>query len=154
MNARTAWRWPLKSRGRLIALVLAVLALALITKTILDTGGVAPAAGPAEPTRAGHHRPTPHNPATGQAGRRFGTRTGARRAGDHAHPSHHLRWRPWLDTAGGPKARRGRRTYAGHPGRRRHEWARSGRGARDRSATGHGAPAPTVLERAALGACR
>ena len=48
MNARTAWRWPLKSRGRLIALVLAAVALALITKTILDTGGTAAtAAGPA-----------------------------------------------------------------------------------------------------------
>ena len=49
MNARTAWRWPLRSRGRLIALVLAALAVALLTKTILDTGGVAPAAGPAGP---------------------------------------------------------------------------------------------------------
>ena len=39
MNTRDAWRWPLRSRGRLIALVLAGLALALITKTILDTGG-------------------------------------------------------------------------------------------------------------------
>jgi hypothetical protein len=39
MNARTAWRWPLRSRGRLIALVLAVLALALIIKTILANGG-------------------------------------------------------------------------------------------------------------------
>ena len=50
MNARTAWRWPLHSRGRLIALVLAALALALITKTILDTGGstAAPAPGAAE----------------------------------------------------------------------------------------------------------
>ena len=38
MNTRNAWRWPLRSRGRLIALVLAGLALALITKTILDTG--------------------------------------------------------------------------------------------------------------------
>ena len=28
MNTRDAWRWPLKSRGRLIALVLAGLALA------------------------------------------------------------------------------------------------------------------------------
>ena len=46
MNPRTAWRWPLRSRGRLIALVLAVLALALITKTILDTGGNPPAVGP------------------------------------------------------------------------------------------------------------
>jgi hypothetical protein len=48
MNARDAWRWPLRSRGRLIALVLAGLALALLTKTILDTGAstVAPAAGP------------------------------------------------------------------------------------------------------------
>ena len=47
MNARDAWRWPLRSRGRLIALVLAGLALALITKTILDTGAstAAPAAG-------------------------------------------------------------------------------------------------------------
>jgi hypothetical protein len=47
MTARTAWRWPLKSRGRLIALVLAGLALALLTKTILDTGGssAAPGAG-------------------------------------------------------------------------------------------------------------
>ena len=42
MNARTAWRWPLRCRGRLIALVLAALALALLTKTILDTGGAAP----------------------------------------------------------------------------------------------------------------
>lgn len=49
MNARTAWRWPLRSRGRLLALVLAALALALLTKTILDTGGstAAPAAGAA-----------------------------------------------------------------------------------------------------------
>jgi len=48
MSARTAWRWPLRSRGRLIALVLAALALALITKTILDTGGsTAPPAGSA-----------------------------------------------------------------------------------------------------------
>ena len=38
MNTRDAWRWPLRSRGRLIALVLAGLALALITKTILDNG--------------------------------------------------------------------------------------------------------------------
>src|SRR6188472_492003 len=47
MNTRDAWRWPLRSRGRLIALVLAALALALITKTILATGGstAAPAAG-------------------------------------------------------------------------------------------------------------
>ena len=37
MNARTAWRWPLRSRGRHIALVLAALALALLTKTILGT---------------------------------------------------------------------------------------------------------------------
>ncbi|WP_420123693.1 hypothetical protein [Nakamurella sp.] len=49
MNAGTAWRWPLRSRGRLIAVVLAVLALALITKSILDTGGAAAtAAGPTE----------------------------------------------------------------------------------------------------------
>ena len=50
MNARTAWRWPLKSRDRLIALVLAALALALLTKTILDTGGstAAPAAAAGE----------------------------------------------------------------------------------------------------------
>jgi hypothetical protein len=48
MKVRTDWRWPLRSRGRLIALVLAALALALITKTILDTGGTAAtAAGPA-----------------------------------------------------------------------------------------------------------
>ena len=49
MNARTAWRWPLRSRGRLIALVLAVLALALLTKTIIDTGSstAAPAPGAA-----------------------------------------------------------------------------------------------------------
>ena len=39
MNARTAWRWPLRSRGRLVAVVLAALALALITKTILANGG-------------------------------------------------------------------------------------------------------------------
>jgi len=48
MNARTAWRWPLRSRGRLIALVLAGLALALLTKTILDgdpSTAAAPAAG-------------------------------------------------------------------------------------------------------------
>ena len=38
MNARDAWRWPLRSRGRLIAVVLAGLALALITKTIIDNG--------------------------------------------------------------------------------------------------------------------
>ena len=47
MNARTAWRWPLRSRGRLIALVLAALALALLTKTILDTVGAPSYAGPA-----------------------------------------------------------------------------------------------------------
>ena len=47
MNTRDAWRWPLRSRGRLIALVLAGLALALITKTIVDnaTSTAAPAAG-------------------------------------------------------------------------------------------------------------
>lgn len=45
MNARTAWRWPLRSRSRLIALVLAALALGLLTKTILDTGSPEPAAG-------------------------------------------------------------------------------------------------------------
>ena len=47
MNSRDAWRWPLRSRGRLIALVLAGLALALITKTILDNAAssAAPAAG-------------------------------------------------------------------------------------------------------------
>ena len=50
MSVRTAWRWPLKSRGRLIALVLAALALALLTKTILDTGGAAPAAGSTGPS--------------------------------------------------------------------------------------------------------
>ena len=46
MNTRDAWRWPLRSRGRLIALVLAGLALALITK-VFDTGAstAAPAAG-------------------------------------------------------------------------------------------------------------
>ena len=37
MNARDAWRWPLRSRGRLIALVLAGLALALLTKSILSS---------------------------------------------------------------------------------------------------------------------
>jgi hypothetical protein len=44
MNTRNAWRWPLRSRGRLIALVLAALALALITKTIVNnaTNTVAP----------------------------------------------------------------------------------------------------------------
>ncbi|ACV77056.1 hypothetical protein [Nakamurella multipartita] len=72
MNARTAWRWPLRSRGRLIALVLAALALALLTKTILDSGG-STAAAPAGPTGApgivaastGTTRPTavPTNPA-------------------------------------------------------------------------------------------
>ena len=47
MNTRDAWRWPLRSRGRLIALVLAGLALPLITKTIIDnaTSTAAPAAG-------------------------------------------------------------------------------------------------------------
>jgi hypothetical protein len=47
MNTRDAWRWPLRSRGRLIALVLAGLALALIIKTIVDnaTSTAAPAAG-------------------------------------------------------------------------------------------------------------
>ena len=47
MNTRDAWRWPLRSRGRLIALVLAGLALALITKTILDNAAssAAPVAG-------------------------------------------------------------------------------------------------------------
>ncbi len=50
MNARTAWRWPLRSRGRLIALVLAVLALALLTKTILDTSDAPLAAGPGGPS--------------------------------------------------------------------------------------------------------
>ena len=49
MNARTAWRWPLKSRGRLVALVLAVLALALLTKTILDTGDAPMATDPGGP---------------------------------------------------------------------------------------------------------
>ena len=46
MNTRSAWRWPLRSRGRLIALVLAGLALALITKSIIDTatGTAAPGA--------------------------------------------------------------------------------------------------------------
>ena len=51
MNARTAWRWPLRSRGRLIALILAALVLALITKTILATGG-STAAAPAGATGA------------------------------------------------------------------------------------------------------
>ena len=48
MNTRDAWRRPLRSRGRLIALVLACLALALITKTIIDNAAntAAPAAGP------------------------------------------------------------------------------------------------------------
>ena len=48
MNTRDAWRWPLRSRGRLIALVLAGLALPLITKTIIDNAAstAAPAAGP------------------------------------------------------------------------------------------------------------
>ena len=47
MNTRDVWRWPLRSRGRLIALVLAGLALALISKTIVDnaTSTAAPAAG-------------------------------------------------------------------------------------------------------------
>jgi hypothetical protein len=64
MNARNAWRWPLRSRGRLIALILAGLALALITKTILDTGAstAAPAAGqtdtPALETTTGKTTPT------------------------------------------------------------------------------------------------
>jgi hypothetical protein len=49
MNARNAWRRPFRSRGRLVALVLAALALALLTKIILDTGGAAPTAGPAGP---------------------------------------------------------------------------------------------------------
>ena len=71
MNARDAWRWPLRSRGRLIALVLAGLALALITKTILDTGAstAAPAAGPTgapaiETTTTATTKPTavPTNP--------------------------------------------------------------------------------------------
>jgi hypothetical protein len=71
MSVRTAWRWPLKSRGRLIALVLAGLALALLTKTILDSGG-STAAAPAGPAGApgiaaastGTTRPTavPTNP--------------------------------------------------------------------------------------------
>ncbi len=52
MNTRNAWRWPLRSRGRLIALVLAGLALALITKTILDTA--TSTAAPAGPGRTGH----------------------------------------------------------------------------------------------------
>lgn len=51
MNARNLWRWPLRSRGRLIALVLAALALALITKTVLDTGG-STATSAASPTAA------------------------------------------------------------------------------------------------------
>ena len=48
MSPRDAWRWPLRSRGRLIALVFAALALALITKTILDNQAstAAPAASP------------------------------------------------------------------------------------------------------------
>ena len=71
MNARTAWRWPLRSRGRLVALVLAALALALLTKTILDSGG-STAAAPAGPNNTpgieaatpGTTRPTavPTNP--------------------------------------------------------------------------------------------
>ena len=52
MTTRDAWRWPLRSRGRLIALVLAGLALALITKTILDnaTSTAAPGAAVAPVT--------------------------------------------------------------------------------------------------------
>ena len=61
MNAGTAWRWPLRSRGRLIALVLAGLVLALITKTILATGGPAPTAAPAGATGA----PSTDSPTTG-----------------------------------------------------------------------------------------
>jgi hypothetical protein len=41
MSSRNAWRWPLQSRGRLIALILAGFALALVTKTILDNGASA-----------------------------------------------------------------------------------------------------------------
>ena len=71
MNARTAWRWPLKSRGRLVAVVLAALALALITKTILANGGSttspAGAAGalatPVSSTAATKPTAVPTNPA-------------------------------------------------------------------------------------------
>lgn len=71
MNARNAWQWPLRSRARLIALVLAGLALALITKTILDNGTstAAPAADPTgapsiESTTTAKTKPTavPTNP--------------------------------------------------------------------------------------------
>lgn len=71
MNTRDAWRWPLRSRARLIALVLAVLALALITKTIIDNGTstAAPPAGPTgtptfEPSTTTTTKPTavPTNP--------------------------------------------------------------------------------------------
>ena len=69
MNARTAWRWPLRSRGRLIALVLAVLALALLAKTILGTSDAPLADGPGGPsavptTRTINTKPTavPTNP--------------------------------------------------------------------------------------------
>jgi hypothetical protein len=65
MNTRNAWRWPLRSRGRLIALILAGLALALITKTILDTGAstAAPVTGStgapaAEPSTTAKATPT------------------------------------------------------------------------------------------------
>lgn len=71
MNARTAWRWPLRSRGRLVAVVLAALALALITKTILANGGSttssAGAAGalatPVSSTAATKPTAVPTNPA-------------------------------------------------------------------------------------------
>jgi len=63
MNTRDAWRWPLRSRGRLISLVLAGLALALITRIILDNGAstAAPgaAAAPADgSTTTGTTKPT------------------------------------------------------------------------------------------------
>jgi len=58
MNLRDAWRWPLRSRGRLIALVLAGLALALITKAILDNEASTAAAPGSSPTSASTGSPT------------------------------------------------------------------------------------------------
>lgn len=71
MNARDTWRWPLRSRGRLIALVLAGLALALITKTIVDNGAgsaapsaaAAPETGSPIPTAGTKPTAVPTNPA-------------------------------------------------------------------------------------------
>ena len=83
-----------------------------------DRSGHADRTGPAEPPRTGHHRPTPHHHTASRPAARseLGTRAGARRAGDHAHPPDQTGRRRRLDTDGRPTV--SSRTDAGHPGRR------------------------------------